>query len=93
MRARGQVAATGTPVQSGVTIDISVDGISMMLAAQVADGAACHIRFEIPDGGATKVIQASAKVTYCVCVGQQGFRVGFNFSAIDHSRSQLINAL
>ena len=65
----------------------------MMLGEQVGSGAVCSIRFEIPEGRKTRIVQASAIAVYCVCVGQQGFRVGFHFSAADPARTQLINAL
>jgi hypothetical protein len=93
LRARAQVAAPGAPVQSALTVDVSVSGVSLMLPEQLATGAACQIRFEIPVGGKTHVVQGSAKVVYCVCVGQKGFRAGFQFTDADQARTQLINAL
>ena len=64
-----------------------------MLQESVANGTACQLRFEIPTGRKKEVVQALAKAVYCVCVGQKGFRIGFQFSGADPARKALINAL
>lgn len=93
LRARAQVAAPGAAVQNGMTVDLSASGVSIMLAEQVANGALCTLRFEMPVAGKTHVVQATAIVVYCVCVGQKGFRIGFHFNLVDHARTQLINSM
>jgi hypothetical protein len=47
----------------------------------------------MPVAGKTHVVQATAIVVYCVCVGQKGFRIGFHFNLVDHARTQLINSM
>lgn len=93
LRERAQVAVPGEPVLGGTTIDISTSGVSIMVHEQITSGAACWVRFEIPDGGGKNIVQAQARAIYCVCVGQQGFRVGFQFTFKDPERTRRINAL
>lgn len=93
LRERAQVALPGADVLGGTTIDISTSGVSIMVHEQIANGTACWVRFEIPDGGTKNIVQAQAKAIYSVCVGEQGFRVGFQFTFKDLERTQLINAL
>lgn len=93
LRERAQVALPGEPVLGGTTIDVSTSGVSIMVHEQIPGGAACWVRFEIPDGGRKNIVQAQAKAIYSVCVGEQGFRVGFQFTFKDPERTQLINAL
>jgi hypothetical protein len=93
LRARAQVAPPGSSVQSGMTVDVSASGVSLMLDEQIASGAVCSIRFEMPVAGKTHVVQATAIAVYSVCVGQKGFRVGFHFNKADPARMQLINTL
>lgn len=93
LRARAQVAAPAEPVQNGWTVDVSVSGVCIMLAEQVQNGAKCVIRFEVPVDTQKKIVQAAATAVYCVCVGRQGFRVGFHFSEPDPVRTNTIKAL
>ena len=93
LRERAQVALPGAAVLGGTTIDISTSGVSIMVHEQIANGTECWVRFEIPDCGRKNIVQAQAKAIYSVCVGEQGFRVGFQFIFKDVERTQLINAL
>lgn len=76
-----------------MTVDIALNGVSIMLHEPVTAGIKCHIRFELPSDGTTHVVQTEAKVVYCVCVGERGFRAGFCFSHSDPARARLISAL
>jgi c-di-GMP-binding flagellar brake protein YcgR len=75
------------------TIDISMSGISLMLAAPVAVSQQCVVIFDAPVDGKIVKINLVAKAIYCTCVGTSGFRVGFQFDQRSEAVTKSIRQL
>lgn len=72
------VGGNGTQV-SARTMDISMSGISLMVAEPLAPSQQYTIVFDAFANEKLIKVNAPAKVVYCICVGTSGFRVGFQF--------------
>ena len=93
MRGRAQVALPNQSVLSGHTLNVSVDGVCILLEDQIPQGASYPIRFEMIINGKVDVITALARAVYGVFASQGGFRVGFQFKEDDPKRTTLIKKL
>ena len=93
MHGRVQVALPNQSVLSGHTLDISVDGVCILLDDQIPQGVSYPIRFEIIVHGKVDVFTALARVVYGVFASHGGFRVGFQFNEDDPKRTALIKTL
>jgi len=86
VRGRVQVALPNQIILSAHTVDISVEGICIVLQDQIPTGVVCPIRFEMTVNGKDHVITAQAKSIYFVLAGGDGFRAGFAFREDDSQR-------
>lgn len=82
MRCRAKVAVEGVAQQDGWTIDLSMQGVSMMLHDTIAIGRSCAIKFGRMEGGKLLEVSAVAKVVYSI-LGNDGYRIGFQFTQMD----------
>ena len=73
------------------TIDISPHDMSIMVESPLAIGHSASLAFNITVDQRTMPLEFKGKVSYCVLVGREGFRVGFQLAARgDESHKQRI---
>jgi hypothetical protein len=63
------------------TIDISPYDLSIMVESPLSIGHAGSIAFNITVDQKTMPLEFKGKVSYCVLVGREGFRVGFELAS------------
>lgn len=74
-------------------LDISMNGISLMLTEQIPTALQCVIVFEAPANGKMVKVSVGAKAIYCTCVGTSGFRCGFQFDKANEVAAKAIRQL
>jgi hypothetical protein len=75
------------------TIDISMNGISLMLDEPVAISQQYSVVFEAALGGKFVKINLTGRSMYCTCVGTSGFRVGIQFDPHNDAIAKTIRQL
>lgn len=71
------------------TLDISANGISLLMNEPLQTGQRCQISFEMYFDGKANVVTAKAAVSHCI-FSSTGFKVGFQFSKLDLSAMTVI---
>ena len=80
------VASLTLPDQSAqraTTMDVGMEGLSVLYARPVAPGTRCHVSFELPLGSRDVSVSAQIKTTYSSYCGAEGFRIGASFITLD----------
>jgi c-di-GMP-binding flagellar brake protein YcgR len=88
-----KVAAENRAPLKGQAIDISLNGISVLVAEPIPFGLSCSVAFEVAIDGEIKQVSAIARSVYSVAKGTEGFRIGLQFFYLDESKAALINQL
>lgn len=65
------------------TIDISAQDLSIMVDAPLEIGHAASLAFNVTIKQKTTPLEFKGRVSYCVLVGTEGFRVGFELMSRD----------
>ena len=63
------------------TIDISAQDLNIMVDAPLEIGHSAHLAFNVTIKQKTTAVEFKGRVSYCVLVGTEGFRVGFTLAA------------
>lgn len=92
-RSRATLAVLDRPPIDAWTVDISVDGMSLMLAEPIDSGQYCVIKFEVTIDEEVKLFSAIAKSIYSVCSSTGQFRTGLQFHELNAANAAIINAL
>lgn len=93
LRCLALVALPGATPLRGKTLDVSLDGVSIMLADQLTVGQVCSVGFEAPLNGRMVRITSPARAVYSILHGTDGFRTGFQFERMDAANSKLLAEL
>lgn len=83
MRRQVSVGDTYRGIVRGHTLDMSEDGLSVMLPVALAVNSSCAVRFELFVDGNLVRVAGAGKIVHCSCVGMEGFRVGMRFNVQD----------
>lgn len=75
------------------TIDISLGGVSLIVADQLPLGQICTIAFEAPLGDNIARVTAVARVIYSILTGTEGFRIGMQIIEIDAPNNKTLAEL
>lgn len=92
LRCKATVLFQSAPPVTGKTIDISPHGMGIHVPDHVAPGTLCGIKFTTLVNGKVVTIEVVAKVVYSICANA-GFRVGFQFTNVDHAAKQAITQI
>ncbi|MBI1892287.1 MAG: PilZ domain-containing protein [Burkholderiales bacterium] len=92
-RCRARLSVEDKPPINAWTVDISMDGISIMLAEPIELGQYCVVKFETAISGSPRQFSAIAKSVYCVCSCTGQYRIGFQFYGINPAQAAIINEL
>jgi len=89
-RAHGLVVPDGmTPVKFNA-IDLAPGGICIGISMPLKSGQRCALNFDVVMNGKYQKVTVVAKVTYSVCGGSDGFKVGFQFVDINETGAAAI---
>jgi hypothetical protein len=80
------------PAMLGKAIDISSNGISMVLPDSLDSGTECLVSFEATVAGNKYKVAVRANPVYSIYSGDS-FRTGFKFERVDEATSASIRAL
>ncbi|HVY24304.1 MAG TPA: PilZ domain-containing protein [Steroidobacteraceae bacterium] len=86
-RQQVSVGLPGHSIMQGYTLDISAQGLSVLIAMPLKVGDVCAVRFNILINGSTMRVAGTGKVANCTCAGE-GFRIGMHFKAQDPAVQQ-----
>src|SRR5689334_14668363 len=90
-RQQVSMGVPGYAIIQGYTLDISPNGLSVLIPVALKMGEVCSIRFGILINGQTVRVAGAGKVANCSCAGE-GFRVGMHFKAQDPAVQQSLIA-
>ncbi|WP_147376745.1 PilZ domain-containing protein [Noviherbaspirillum saxi] len=93
MRCQAIVVIPGVTPISARTLDISLGGVSIVIAEQLRVGQECKVGFEAPLNGKTVRVMGAAKVVYSILSGADGFRVGMQFLKLDPANHKTVAEL
>ncbi|HXA46279.1 MAG TPA: PilZ domain-containing protein [Burkholderiaceae bacterium] len=93
LRCAATITSAKTAPLLGRTVDISLHGVSIMLPKPMNVGEQFTVSFDTMTGNKIHAVKASARVTYCICVGTSGFRSGFQFAQLDEKSIKIIKDL
>ena len=79
----------GQAILQGYTLDISAQGLSVLIPIPLKVGEVCSVRFNIMINGQTMRVAGTGKVINCSCAGE-GFRIGLHFKAQDPAVQQAL---
>lgn len=80
-------------VHKGRAIDISMQGIGVMLDEPFDGAPQCAMAFEALANGKMVHVSVAAEAVYSICVGTEGFRVGFKFDQKNEMAAKSIGLL
>lgn len=80
----------GRPVAEGKTLDLSNEGLSLVVANPMKPGGKCGVNFDLPRNGKFSKINVAARVVWCALSGGEGFRVGLEFETVDPGTAKAI---
>ncbi len=92
LRCHAKVAMAGRPPLNARTVDISPNGMCLLVAEQLPAGLSCNVSFEVPLNGKMKKVQVIAKAVYSV-FGTDGFRIGMQFTQVDPASAAVIDEI
>jgi hypothetical protein len=90
LRRPAKILANEVALMTGVTTDISVDGMCLITPEQLSAGKIYVVAFDIPVGAILKKINIGGKVTYCVLKGMDGYRTGMKFMMVQPATMDII---
>lgn len=93
LRAQARVVLPGLTPLKAKTIDISMGGVSLIMAEQLPVGKSCTVAFEAPLNGNVVRVVAVAKVIYTILKGIDGYRTGMQFVEIDAANNKALAEL
>jgi hypothetical protein len=80
-------------VHKGRALDISLQGISVMLNEPFDGAPMCAMVFEALVKGKVVSVSVAAEAVYSICVGTEGFRIGFKFDQKNEVAAKSIRLL
>ncbi len=93
MRCHAAVVIPGAAPLRARTLDVSLGGLSLIMAEQLPIGQECTVGFEAPLNGNMVRIAANAKVIYSILSGADGFRIGLQFVRLDAANNKTLAEL
>ena len=85
LRCLCELVLPGQAKRKASTLDIGVEGLSLVCAKPIAPGTRCRISFELPLGDRSAPVQGMLKTVYSSFCGAEGFRIGAVFIELDDS--------
>jgi c-di-GMP-binding flagellar brake protein YcgR len=93
LRAPARVALPGRPPLRAKTVDISLGGVSVIVADQFPIGQICSVAFEAPVNDNIVRVTATTRVIYSILTGTEGFRTGLQIIEIDAANNKTLAEL
>lgn len=87
---RARVSVEGGVARNGKLVDISESGIGIMLEDPIATKKVCMVMCDVLIDGKHVTFGARAIAAYSVLAGIKGFRIGFQFGALDPATSKIV---
>ncbi|MBP9061046.1 MAG: PilZ domain-containing protein [Rhodoferax sp.] len=87
---RARVSVEGGMAHNGKLVDISESGVGIMLDDPVPAKKVCTVMCETFMDGKRLSFGARAIAAYSVLAGNKGYRIGFQFSALEPATSKII---
>lgn len=88
-----KLAVIDKPPLDALTVDIPLDGMSLMLVEPIESGQYCVIKFEVAINEDVRLFSAIARSIYCLSSDTCQYRVGFQFRNLSTANVAIINAL
>lgn len=92
LRCRALVKMETGEIAIGKTLDISVDGLCLVLENSLPQGLVCEVRLDFLLAGKSTRIQSKTRVVSCICTNQV-YRVGLQFLAADLTQTEIIGRI
>jgi hypothetical protein len=92
-RCVARIVVAGMSPIGGRTIDISSNGISIMVPDHLRPNTLATIQLNAVIGNGIATLNVQARLIYSVCVGTKGFRSGFQFKDADALASKAIRSI
>ncbi|HJV74851.1 MAG TPA: PilZ domain-containing protein [Noviherbaspirillum sp.] len=93
LRAHARVVLPGAAPLRAKTIDVSMGGVSIIVAEQIPVGQKCTVAFEAPFNGTMVRVVAVARIVYSILKGTDGYRTGMQFVEIDEANNRALAGL
>lgn len=93
LRCNAQILFRDAPPMPARTVDISTKGICVIVPQDLARGQECGITFKTSIDGDQVEVNVVGKVVYSICVGTQGFRIGYQFTNVEPASRHAIDQL
>jgi hypothetical protein len=78
---------------TGKAIQISSNGVGLLLDRTVREGEVGLVRVDAFVGGNPVRLQARTSVVCCTCVGMDGFRISLRFQDLDEDAQSAVDSL
>ena len=96
VRVPARVTAGGSRALDALTVDLSIDRVSLVSTQQLKLGEECLVEIGIGRSGLVRPLAAKATVLYCIAAGSvRGlalFHSGFRFTGLSSEAQQMIAA-
>lgn len=92
-RCPAQLSVEDNPPVNAWTVDISIDGMSLMLAKPIAPNQYCVIKFETVIKETPRTFSSIARSAYSVRSSTGEYRTGFQFFQISAASASIIDEL
>ena len=86
------LACDAVPVRVSI-VDISKDGIGLLLGHRISPGAPCALAFDVMDHGTARRVNVWAKAVYCVAHPHGGYKAGIRIRDCDAQSRTLLDSL
>ena len=93
LRCNAKILLSSGQALSAKTVDISPDGICLLVTEQITFSQPCTISFEPLINGKMRKVTITARAVYSVFSGTEGFRIGFQFAQVDTFNMSVIDEL
>lgn len=92
LRCKALVRMESGEIVTGRTLDISVDGLSLVLEKSLPEKLLCEVRLDFFLDGKSTRIQSKMRVVSCICTNHT-YRVGLQFLVIDSKQEDVISRI
>ena len=90
---RARVSIEGGAARNGKLVDISESGVGIMLDDPVPTKKVCMVMCETFMDGKRVTFGARSIAAFCVLAGNKGYRIGFQFGALEPATSKIVSDL
>lgn len=85
------VQFSGLPLLNGRTVDLSQEGVALLLPRPFPPGSLCQVDFVLYVDGVHRKVAAAAEVINCVFL-RDDVRIGLRFKSLDKETTKMLSA-